>query len=63
MESEKGKLFVVETKDTCFVSPRKLDATYKHVEFLYGQAKYKEVSESNFKTSKKVVWIGNDEEL
>ena len=61
MESEKGKLFVVETKDTCFVSPRKLDATYKHVEFLYGEAKYREVDSRNFKTKKKVIDLQENE--
>ena len=49
------KLYVVETKKEVFVSERKLDAIYKHVEFLYGAARYKEVLASKFHTDKKIV--------
>ncbi len=54
-QSPNRKLYLVETKDTVYASERKLDAAYKHVEFKYGQAKYREVSESEFQTTKRLV--------
>ena len=58
------KVFAVETKDTIFWSDRKMDATYKHVQFLYGQARFyqcefSDISEKN----KKIVRIQLEEEF
>jgi hypothetical protein len=52
------KVYTVETKDTIFWSERKMDATYKHVEFLYGQAKFGEINKADLlKKGKKVIQI------
>ncbi len=37
-------LYIVETKDCIFWSDRKMDAAYKHCEFLYGQATFRTLS-------------------
>lgn len=44
----KGKLYLVETENEVFWSERKLDAAYKHVEFRYGRAVYKEVNAARY---------------
>lgn len=41
-------LYLIETKDHVWWSPRKLTAQYKHVEFLLGRAKYKEMEKEQF---------------
>lgn len=50
-----SKLYVVETKGELYVSDRKLDAVYKHCEFRYGQARYREVDSDKLQTTKKVI--------
>jgi hypothetical protein len=45
---KQGILYVVETQDSVFYSDRKIDAVYKHCEFLYGRARYKEVDRSKY---------------
>lgn len=45
---EVKKWYIVETDKEVFYSPRKMDATYKHVEYLYGRARYKEVERSKY---------------
>lgn len=58
------KVYTVETKDTIFWSERKMDATYKHVEFLYGQAKFGEMSKDELsKKGKKVIQIQLEEQF
>jgi hypothetical protein len=52
-------LYLVETKNEVFVSPRKLDAVYKHVEFQYGKARYYEVDDRYWVTDKKIIQINN----
>ena len=42
------KLYLVETKDEVFWSTEKIDAIYKHVEYPYGKARYKEVDRSKY---------------
>lgn len=51
----KEKLYVVEERDVVYVSRNKLDAIYKHVEYKYGQAKYKEVDSDKFFTTKRLI--------
>lgn len=57
------KVYTVETKDTIFWSERKLDATYKHVEFLYGQARFGEMNEDDLvRKGKKMIQIQLEEQ-
>ena len=55
--NQSQKLHVVETKTEVFVSARKLDAVYKHVEYKYGQARYREVDSDKLQTTKKVIQL------
>lgn len=56
------KVYTVETRDTIFWSDRKMDATYKHVEFLYGQARFGEINKDDLaKKGKKVIQIQLEE--
>mgnify|MGYP003543810601 CR=1 FL=1 len=54
-------VYIVETKKEVFWSKTKLDAQFKHIEFLYkDQARFKEMTEEAFKKyteklSKKVI--------
>jgi hypothetical protein len=57
------KVYTVETKDTIFWSDRKLDATYKHVEFLYGQARFGEMNKDDLaRKGKKLIQIQLEEQ-
>ncbi len=57
------KVYTVETKDTIFWSDRKMDATYKHVEFLYGQARFGEMRKEDLaRQGKKMVKIQLEEQ-
>lgn len=58
------KVYVVETKDALFWSERKMDATYKHVQFLYGQAKFYQADKSDLsEKGKKIVQIQLEEDF
>lgn len=63
-KSEPDVLYVVETKDAVYLANRKLEATYKHVEFRYGKAKYKEVLASKYRVpeGKEVIWLTANED-
>jgi hypothetical protein len=57
------KVYTVETRDTIFWSERKLDATYKHVEFLYGQARFGEMNKDDLvRKGKKTIQIQLEEQ-
>lgn len=44
-------MFIIETKDALYFTPRKLDAAYKHVTFKFkDRARFKEVTETQFKS-------------
>ena len=56
------KVYCVETKDTIFWSERKMDATYKHCDFLYGQAAFRHIEKEAMlgkakKLGKKVIFL------
>lgn len=56
------KVYTVETRDTIFWSDRKMDATYKHVEFLYGQARFGEMNKEDLlRKGKKTIQIQLEE--
>ena len=58
------KVYIVETRDTIFWSDRKMDATYKHVEFLYGQARFGEMNKDDLtKKGKRLVQIQLEEQF
>jgi len=57
------KVYTVETRDTIFWSERKLDATYKHVEFLYGQARFGEMHKDDLvRKGKRLIQIQLEEQ-
>lgn len=57
------KVYTVETRDTIFWSERKLDATYKHVEFLYGQARFGEMNKDDLvRKGKRLIQIQLEEQ-
>ena len=46
--------YVIETPKEVFWSKQKIDATYKHVEFLYrDKAKWREIPDQNWKRFQK----------
>ena len=46
---QESKMYIIETKDEVFYSERKLDVTFKHVEFLYrDNVRYKELTPEQF---------------
>lgn len=58
------KVYIVETRDTIFWSDRKLDATYKHVEYLYGQARFGEMNKDDLaKKGKRLIQIQLEEQF
>lgn len=67
MNQPKEQVYFIETPRELYWSRRKLDVTYKHVEFLYrDKAKSKQMDEDRFKaykgkSKKKVIHLKGDE--
>jgi hypothetical protein len=56
------RVYTIETRDTLFWSDRKMDAAYKHIEFLYGQARFGEMNKEDLlKKGKKTIQIQLEE--
>lgn len=61
ISSDGPLVYIVETPDEIFWSKRKMDAQYRHMDFLWrDRAKYKELTEFKWgklkETTKKKVW-------